>query len=162
MISLKIQVPLILLISLCGFGFGAEARDWPVLTRPSFSEENQILTEGNAKDRGDKTESILYFSDAADRFMAFHMIYENRRMVVTIQRNGEIVWRKSSYTEKNNFSVRKEEMLGHIFFYITIGDKTYRGEFDQEDRWVYEEVDTDRTLEEQKVKTINKTGAVML
>ena len=70
------------------------------------------------------------------------MVSDNHLMTVTIRQNMRIVWKGSCHVKNDDFSVVRREGEGHIYFLITMGEHTYRGEITRDDSWDVQEVRT--------------------
>lgn len=93
-------------------------------------------SEGMARE----SESTLYFNDGFGRMTEFHMTSDNHVMTLTIRQNMRIMWKGSCHVDRDTFSVVRREGQGHVYFLITLGEHTYHGEINRDDRWDVHEV----------------------
>lgn len=122
--------------SCCGGSCGW--RKWNT-SRPKGEHHAVFLcfsSEGMARE----SESTLYFNDGFGRMTEFHMTSDNHVMTLTIRQNMRIMWKGSCHVDRDTFSVVRREGQGHVYFLITLGEHTYHGEINRDDRWDVHEV----------------------
>ena len=128
-----------LLLALCLLPAAAGATEGGV---PDRNEDRgiQFSSAFSSVEKGGESESTLYFNDGFGRMTEFHMVSDNHVMTVTIRQNMRIVWKGSCHVKNDDFSVVRREGEGHIYFLITMGEHTYRGEITRDDSWDEQEV----------------------
>ena len=133
-----------LFLALCLLPAVAGAADGGNGGVPDRNEDRgiQFSSAFSSVEKGGESESTLYFNDGFGRMTEFHMVSDNHVMTVTIRQNMRIVWKGSCHVKNDDFSVVRREGEGHIYFLITMGEHTYRGEITRDDSWDVQEVRT--------------------
>ena len=133
-----------LFLALCLLPAAAGAADGGNGGVPDRNEDRgiQFSSAFSSVEKGGESESTLYFNDGFGRMTEFHMVSDNHVMTVTIRQNMRIVWKGSCHVKNDDFSVVRREGEGHIYFLITMGEHTYRGEITRDDSWDVQEVRT--------------------